>query len=154
MFGIGGGELIFILLIVLMLFGSDKVPEIARTMGKAMAQLKNATNDIKNEIQKGASANGFNQNMLSDLPRDISYEINAVKTNLLEDSNNLKDISHVFLSEIDKVKSTINDDNNTFTMEISTSTSNETDQVNAKIIDVNQKIEEVEDTDGPIKRRK
>jgi len=47
MFGIGGGELIFIIFIILMLFGSDKVPEIARTMGKAMAQLKNATNDIK-----------------------------------------------------------------------------------------------------------
>ena len=64
MFGIGGGELIFILFVVLMLFGSDKVPEIARTMGKAMAQLKNATNDIKNEIQKGAEDNGFDQKML------------------------------------------------------------------------------------------
>jgi len=61
MFGIGGGELIFILFIVLMLFGSDKVPEMARTMGKAMAQLKNATNDIKKEIQKGAIDNGFDQ---------------------------------------------------------------------------------------------
>ena len=59
MFGIGGGELIFILFIILMLFGSDKVPEMARTMGKAMAQLKNATNDIKSEIQKGAESNGF-----------------------------------------------------------------------------------------------
>ena len=46
MFGIGGGELILILFVVLMLFGSDKIPDIARTMGKAMAQLKNATNDI------------------------------------------------------------------------------------------------------------
>ena len=53
MFGIGGGEIIFILLVVLMLFGSDKIPEIARTLGKLMAQLKNATNDIKSEIQKG-----------------------------------------------------------------------------------------------------
>ena len=64
MFGIGGGELIFIMFIVLMLFGSDKVPEIARTMGKAMAQLKHATNDIKNEIQKGAEANSFPANRI------------------------------------------------------------------------------------------
>jgi Sec-independent protein translocase protein TatA len=35
----GGGELVFIMFIVLMLL-SDKVPEMARTMGKAMAQLK------------------------------------------------------------------------------------------------------------------
>ena len=52
-FGIGFGEIIFILIVVLMLFGSDKVPEIARTLGKMMANLKNATNEIKSEIQKG-----------------------------------------------------------------------------------------------------
>lgn len=40
MFGIGGGELILIIFIALMLFGSDKIPDVARTMGKAMAQLK------------------------------------------------------------------------------------------------------------------
>jgi sec-independent protein translocase protein TatA len=51
MFGFGFGELIFIIFIALMLFGSDKVPEIARTIGKIMAQLKNATNEIKSEIQ-------------------------------------------------------------------------------------------------------
>ena len=65
MFGIGGGELIFIMFIVLMLFGSDKVPEIARTVGKTMAQIKNATNDIKSEIQKGAEANGFDKQSLA-----------------------------------------------------------------------------------------
>ena len=40
MFGIGGGEIFFILIVILMLFGSDKIPEIARTLGKGMAQLK------------------------------------------------------------------------------------------------------------------
>jgi sec-independent protein translocase protein TatA len=33
-------------------FGSDKVPEIARSMGKAMAQLKNTTNDIKVKFKR------------------------------------------------------------------------------------------------------
>ena len=56
MFGIGGGELFFIILVVLMLFGSDKIPDIARALGKGMAQLKNATNEIKSEIQKGTEA--------------------------------------------------------------------------------------------------
>ena len=46
MFGIGGGELVFIIFIALMLFGADKIPEIARSLGKGMAQLKNATNEI------------------------------------------------------------------------------------------------------------
>lgn len=88
MFGIGGGELIFILFIVLMLFGSDKVPEIARTMGKAMAQLKNATNDIKYEIQKGAEENGFDQKTLNDLSGGITNEIEKAKQNILGDTGN------------------------------------------------------------------
>ena len=49
---IGGTEIIFILFIVVMVFGADKIPEIARGLGKGMRQLKDATNDIKNEVTK------------------------------------------------------------------------------------------------------
>ncbi|MFV5688596.1 twin-arginine translocase TatA/TatE family subunit [Flavobacterium sp. ZT3R25] len=104
MFGIGGGELIFIMFIVLMLFGSDKVPEIARTMGKAMAQIKNATNDIKSEIQKGADANGFDAKSLSDIRGSITSEINKAKDNLLGDTSSLTDITSNITSEINKAK--------------------------------------------------
>ncbi|MEZ7497575.1 twin-arginine translocase TatA/TatE family subunit [Flavobacterium sp. Arc3] len=86
MFGIGGGELVFILFIVLMLFGSDKVPEMARTMGKAMAQLKHATNDIKSEIQKGVEANGLDSKSLSDLTGNFNTQIDKVKNDLMGDS--------------------------------------------------------------------
>ncbi|PRZ25123.1 Sec-independent protein translocase subunit TatA/TatB [Flavobacterium granuli] len=86
MFGIGGGELVFIMFIVLMLFGADKVPEMARTMGKAMAQLKNATNDIKSEIQKGAEANGLDAASLTDMTGNITSEIEKAKEGLLGDS--------------------------------------------------------------------
>ncbi len=154
MFGIGGGELIFIMFVVLMLFGSDKVPEMARTMGKAMAQLKNATNDIKNEIQKGAEANGFDQNMLSDLTNNITSEINSVKTNLIGDSNPLKEISDNFSSEIDKVKSSIVDENPTAVTENSSRSSIETNNSNKDLItDESQKEAEIEDIAGPIKRK-
>ncbi|MFW0738509.1 Sec-independent protein translocase subunit TatA/TatB [Flavobacterium sp. N502536] len=104
MFGIGGGELVFILFIVLMLFGSDKVPEIARTMGKAMAQLKNATNDIKSEIQKGAEANGLDSRSLTDITGNINAQINDAKSNLMGDSANLLGDT---ATEIDKVKEDI-----------------------------------------------
>jgi len=108
MFGIVGGELVFIMFIVLMLFGSDKVPEMARTMGKAMAQLKNATNDIKSEIQKGAEANGFDQKILNDLTGGINSEINKAKTNLLgETSNTFSGITDTFTSEVDKTKDSV-----------------------------------------------
>ncbi|ESU29423.1 sec-independent protein translocase [Flavobacterium limnosediminis JC2902] len=88
MFGIGGGEIFFIILIALMLFGSDKIPDIARTLGKGMAQLKNATNDIKSEIQKSAEMNGLNDltdlNPMKqlDLTSDITKEIDKAKENI------------------------------------------------------------------------
>jgi len=108
MFGIGGGELVFILFIVLMLFGSDKVPEIARTMGKAMAQLKNATNDIKSEIQKGAEANGFDQKTLNDMTGGINSEINKATNSFLGDtSNTFKGIEDSFSVEVNKTKESI-----------------------------------------------
>lgn len=81
MFGIGGGELIFIIFIALMLFGSEKIPDVARTMGKAMAQFKNATNEIKSEIQKGVEAQGLDTSM-KELTSTFTDEVEKVKSNL------------------------------------------------------------------------
>ncbi len=50
-FNIGGGELFFIVLIIIMFFGSKKIPELARGLGKGIKELKNATNDIQQEIK-------------------------------------------------------------------------------------------------------
>ncbi|MBC5835332.1 Sec-independent protein translocase TatA [Flavobacterium sp. F372] len=84
MFGIGGGEIFFILIVILMLFGSDKIPEIARTLGKGMAQLKNATNEIKHEIQKGAEDNGLD---MKSLTGGISDEIASAKESMSKSIN-------------------------------------------------------------------
>lgn len=83
MFGIGGGEFIFIAIIALMLFGTDKLPEAARTFGKFMAQVKNASNDIKSEIQKSASENGITTSV-NELTSGFTQEIDKVKETLLE----------------------------------------------------------------------
>lgn len=45
-------ELIFAGLVVVLLFGSKKIPEIARGMGKGIREFKNATSDIQEEIRK------------------------------------------------------------------------------------------------------
>lgn len=83
MFGIGGGELFFIILVVLMLFGSDKIPEIARTLGKGMAQLKNATNDIKHEIHKSADVEGIKKTFTEigedNVVKTFADEVNKAK---------------------------------------------------------------------------
>lgn len=72
---IGGPEIIVIGLIVVMLFGADKIPEIARGLGKGMRQLKDATNDIKKEINDTAKKQGID----TDVAKDITSEINKVK---------------------------------------------------------------------------
>ena len=94
MFGIGGGELIFIIFIALMLFGSEKIPAVARTMGKAMAQFRNATNDIKSEIQKGVEAQGLDTSM-KELTSTFTDEVEKVKsnldTNILPEATKLKE---------------------------------------------------------------
>ncbi len=48
---IGGTEVIFILLAVLLLFGSKKIPEVARAMGKGLREFQKATDDIKRELK-------------------------------------------------------------------------------------------------------
>ena len=57
----GGGELFFIVLIIIMLFGSKKIPELARGLGKGMREIKNATGDTPIEylekIRKNKSQN-------------------------------------------------------------------------------------------------
>ena len=78
MFGIGGGEFIFIIFIALMLFGTDKLPEAARTFGKIMANLKHATNEIKSEIQKSADVQEIN-NSLKQVTSSFTQEVNKVK---------------------------------------------------------------------------
>ncbi|MBT0609110.1 Sec-independent protein translocase subunit TatA/TatB [Aequorivita echinoideorum] len=77
---ISGAEIGFILFIVLLVFGADKVPEIARGLGKGMRQIKNATNDIKSEITKGAKDQGID----FDITKDVRKEIDKVKEDVDE----------------------------------------------------------------------
>ena len=64
---ISGAEIFVILIIVVMVFGADKLPEIARGLGKGMRQVKDATNDIKSEISKSADKQGLNLDSAKDL---------------------------------------------------------------------------------------
>ena len=85
-----------IVLVVLMLFGSDKIPEIARGLGKGMQQLKNASNEIKSEIHRSADIDGikksFNEIGNDDVTKNISGEIDKVKEDIEDMSGPIKRI--------------------------------------------------------------
>lgn len=57
LFNIGGLELGLIILVFIMLFGANKIPEIARGIGKGMKSIRHATEDIKREINDTAEKN-------------------------------------------------------------------------------------------------
>jgi sec-independent protein translocase protein TatA len=84
---IGGTEIIFILFIVVLVFGADKLPEIAKGLGKGMRQLKDATNDIKQEVTKSAKENNI---VDTDSTKEIQDEINKVKDELEDFTGSLK----------------------------------------------------------------
>lgn len=54
--GMSAGSIIVILLAVLLLFGAKEIPKVARTLGKGIREIKNATSQIQNEVTKSASS--------------------------------------------------------------------------------------------------
>ncbi len=50
MFGIGTGELLIILFIILLVFGSKKLPELAQGLGRGIREFKKATSEIEEEL--------------------------------------------------------------------------------------------------------
>ena len=52
---ISGAEIFVVALVVYLLFGSKRLPEIAKGLGKGVKEFKKATNDIKKEISDAAS---------------------------------------------------------------------------------------------------
>jgi sec-independent protein translocase protein TatA len=52
MFGLGAPELLLIFLVVLLLFGGAKLPELARGLGKAVRGFKEEAEGIKREFEK------------------------------------------------------------------------------------------------------
>ncbi len=51
MFGLGPQEIILILLVVLLLFGAKRIPEVARGLGKGIREFKKAAKDIEDEVK-------------------------------------------------------------------------------------------------------
>ena len=62
---LGGGEVMVILLFVLMFFGSEKIPDIARGLGKGIREVKDAMNGVQDELKGGL--------------REAEKEVNKIK---------------------------------------------------------------------------
>ena len=73
MFGIGMQELIIILVVALIFIGPKKLPDLAKSLGKGVAQFKNAMDDVKGTFDES-----------------IKKEVDQVKDSILSDSSDTK----------------------------------------------------------------
>ena len=56
MFGLGPTELIIVFLVILLIFGAKRIPEIAQGLGKGITEFKKAARDVTDEIDSAANA--------------------------------------------------------------------------------------------------
>ena len=80
---ISGAEIVFVFFIVLMIFGADKIPDIAKGMAKGIKKVKDATQEIKTEIKKSAEKKGIDTD-------SISKEIDKVKDDIDDLTGSIK----------------------------------------------------------------
>jgi sec-independent protein translocase protein TatA len=53
---LGGTEIFVIVFVILLFFGAKKLPELARGLGKGIREFKDATKDVKENIEKAANS--------------------------------------------------------------------------------------------------
>lgn len=53
LFGLGAPEIVVIVLVVLLLFGGRKIPELMRGLGQGIREFNNAKNQVKEQIKEG-----------------------------------------------------------------------------------------------------
>lgn len=70
--------------VVLMLFGSKKIPEVARGLGKGIREFKRITNEIKIEFEKETDVLDDVKDIKKDLMKnsDITKDIDEIKKNI------------------------------------------------------------------------
>jgi len=80
---ISGSEIFIVILVVVLLFGANKIPELARGLGKGIKEFKKATDEIKKEISEADVAKD-----IKDIKKDVD-EFN-IKKDIDDIKNNLK----------------------------------------------------------------
>ena len=82
MFGIGMPEFLLILVVALVVLGPKRLPELARSLGRGLAELKKTTGDLKQNIDFGDDLNKV-QKDLQEVKSDLA---GVIDTNFLQDT--------------------------------------------------------------------
>ena len=82
---ISGAEIVFIFFIILMIFGADKIPDIAKGMAKGIKKVKDATQEIKTEIKKSAEKKGVDTDSISKENHKVKDDIDDLTGSIKRD---------------------------------------------------------------------
>ncbi|HPE77656.1 MAG TPA: twin-arginine translocase TatA/TatE family subunit, partial [Draconibacterium sp.] len=90
---ISGGEIVLVMLLALLFFGSKAIPDIAKTLGKGMREFKKATNEIQREINDYSS----------DIKRDMDEISNSVNKQATEIKKEMNEVSSSVSRDADEI---------------------------------------------------
>gem|GEM_PF-1783847 len=96
-------EVTIVLVIVVMLFGADKVPEIAHFFGKSVRSVRNATDDIKTELTRS-----YDDEQIRKAKESFTEKTDDIKNELADLSDEVKKKEN-FSDQAKEVKKGIND---------------------------------------------
>jgi sec-independent protein translocase protein TatA len=103
-FDLGSGEIMLIVLAIFLIFGPDKIPGLARSMGKFINEVKHATDDIKREINIEADK--------QDREKKLEKYNAQIKADLAPDKTEKREVSSVQEKEQPEKKEEIQDPEN------------------------------------------
>ena len=91
----GGGEIFLIVLVVYLVFGPKKIPEIARTLGKGINEIKRATGGVTDELRREI--------------KKVEHEVKSTVNDTVQHVKNTVNEGQVPLSEVeDEIKEKMN----------------------------------------------
>jgi len=96
---ISGSEIVVIMLVVLVLFGSKSIPGMARTFGKGMKEFRNVTQEIKNELE--TSTDDFKKD-IDDVKNTVQKETRKITDDVKNVSDNVARKTKEVTDEVDK----------------------------------------------------
>jgi sec-independent protein translocase protein TatA len=92
---IGTSEVIFIMVVVLMLFGAKGIPSVAKNLGRGMREIKTASDEIKRDIQQSAAEMKRDLNMpnMESPMKNINKTVDVIKNPIKEIGKSIIDTS-------------------------------------------------------------
>ena len=71
---LGGGEVMIVVLVIILFFGSKGVPDIARGLGRGLREFKDATNGIQRDIQDSINTLEKEEKETGEVKKEIKHE--------------------------------------------------------------------------------